>query len=48
MLRAQTDRGTRLRAAHDVIDNSGPPEATRRQVELLHHQYLALAAQRSR
>ncbi len=48
MLRAQVDRATRLKAAHDVIDNSGPPEATRRQVELLHHQYLALAAQRSR
>jgi dephospho-CoA kinase len=48
MLRAQADRATRLKAAHDVIDNSGTPETTRRQVELLHHQYLALAAQRWR
>lgn len=48
MLRAQTDRGTRLKAAHDVIDNSGTPEATRRQVEQLHHRYLELAAQRVR
>jgi dephospho-CoA kinase len=48
MLRAQVDRATRLKAAHDVIDNSGPPEATRRQVELLHRRYLDLAAQRAR
>jgi dephospho-CoA kinase len=48
MLRAQVDRATRLRAAHDVIDNSGTPEATRRQVELLHRRYLDLAAQRAR
>ena len=46
MLRAQADRATRLRAAHDVIDNSGTPEATRRQVELLHRCYLDLSAQR--
>jgi dephospho-CoA kinase len=46
MIRAQVDRATRLKAAHDVIDNSGLPDATRRQVDLLHHQYLALAAQR--
>ncbi len=48
MLRAQTDRATRLKAAHDVIDNSGTPDATRRQVEVLHRRYLDLAAQRAR
>jgi dephospho-CoA kinase len=48
MLRAQADRATRLKAAHDVIDNSGTPESTRRQVELLHRRYLDLAAQRAR
>jgi dephospho-CoA kinase len=48
MLRAQVDRATRLKAAHDVIDNSGTPEATRRHVELLHRRYLDLAAQRAR
>lgn len=48
MLRAQADRATRLKAAHDVIDNSGAIEATRRQVELLHRSYLDLAAQRAR
>jgi dephospho-CoA kinase len=48
MLRAQVDRATRLKAAHDVIDNGGTPEATRRQVELLHRRYLDLAALRAR
>jgi dephospho-CoA kinase len=48
MLRAQADRATRLQAAHDIIDNSGSTEATRRQVELLHRRYLDLAAQRAR
>ena len=48
MLRAQADRATRLKAAHDVIDNSGATDATRRQVEQLHHRYLELAAQRAR
>jgi dephospho-CoA kinase len=48
MLRAQVDRATRLKAAHDVIDNSGAPEVTRRQVEQLHQVYLGLARQRSR
>ena len=47
MLRAQTDRATRLKAAHDVIDNSGTPDATRRQVEVLHRRYLDLVAQRA-
>jgi dephospho-CoA kinase len=48
MLRAQVDRATRLKAAHDIIDNSGTTEATRRQVELAHRRYLDLAAQRAR
>jgi dephospho-CoA kinase len=48
MLRAQVDRATRLKAAHDIIDNSGTTEATRRQVELTHRLYLDLAAQRAR
>jgi dephospho-CoA kinase len=43
MLAAQADRATRLRAAHDVIDNSGSQDATRRQVEHLHRLYLELA-----
>lgn len=48
MIRAQVDRATRLKAAHDVIDNSGAPDATRRQVDLLHRRYLDLAAQLAR
>ncbi len=48
MLRAQIDRATRLKAAHDIIDNSGTTETTRRQVELAHRRYLDLAAQRAR
>lgn len=48
MLRAQADRAARLKAAHDVIDNSGNIDATRRQVESLHRRYLELAAQRAR
>jgi dephospho-CoA kinase len=40
---AQADRQTRLAAADDVIDNDGPPEATRMQVAQLHRNYLALA-----
>ena len=48
MIRAQVDRATRLKAAHDIIDNSGTTEATRRQVELAHRRYLDLAAQRAR
>jgi dephospho-CoA kinase len=48
MLRAQVDRATRLKVAHDVIDNSGTTDATRRQVESLHRRYLELAAQRAR
>jgi dephospho-CoA kinase len=48
MLRAQVDRSSRLKAAHDVIDNSGGRDALRTQVELLHRRYLALAAQAAR
>lgn len=48
MVRAQADRATRLRAAHDIVDNSGPLDATRRQVEQLHRRYLELAALRAR
>jgi dephospho-CoA kinase len=48
MVRAQVDRATRLKAAHDVIDNSGTADATRRQVDLLHRRYLEIAAQRAR
>jgi dephospho-CoA kinase len=40
---AQTDRATRLRVAHDVIDNSGDLEHTRRQVAQLHEHYVELA-----
>jgi dephospho-CoA kinase len=48
MLRSQADRATRLKAAHDVIDNSGTREATRTQVELLHRRYLEQAANAAR
>ena len=48
MVKAQVDRATRLKAAHDVIDNSGTTDATRRQVDVLHQRYLDLAAQRAR
>jgi dephospho-CoA kinase len=48
MLRAQADRATRLKAAHDVIDNGGTREAMRAQVELLHRRYLEHAAQAAR
>jgi dephospho-CoA kinase len=48
MIRAQADSATRLKVAHDVIDNSGTREATRSQVEQLNRRYLELAAQASR
>jgi len=48
MIAAQADRATRLRAAHDVIDNSGDVELTRRQVVQLHHRYLELATRAPR
>ena len=43
MIAAQTDRATRLRAAHDVVDNGGDREHTYRQVVQLHERYLELA-----
>lgn len=46
MVEAQADRATRLRAAQDVVDNSGTIDTTRQQVQSLHERYLALAAQR--
>ena len=48
MLRAQADRATRLKAAHDIIDNSGTREAMRAQVEVLHRRYLDLASHAAR
>lgn len=48
MIATQADRATRLRAAHDVIDNSGDIELTRRQVVQLHHRYLELATRAAR
>ena len=48
MIAAQADRATRLRAAHDVIDNGGEVEVTRRQVGLLHLRYLELATRATR
>ena len=41
---AQVSRAERLRHADDVIDNGGPPEALRPQVEKLHARYVALAS----
>ena len=42
MMGAQLGRAQRLEAAHDVIDNSGTPHATRGQVETLHQKYLGI------
>lgn len=42
ILAAQTTRTARLAAADDVIDNEGPIERLRPQVERLHRTYLAL------
>lgn len=51
MLAAQLDRESRLARAralpHDVVDNGGDREATRRQVMDLHRRYLALFAAQS-
>lgn len=44
MLAAQTDRETRLGAAHDVLFNDGEIEATHTAVDQLHAFYLRLAA----
>lgn len=46
MIATQADRATRLRAAHDVIDNSGDLEHTRRQVAQLHQRYVELASRK--
>ncbi len=43
ILAAQLDRDSRLARADDVIENDGPPEALRPQVESLHERYSALA-----
>jgi dephospho-CoA kinase len=45
ILNAQTSRGARLKAAHDVIKNDGDMSAVRDQVEKLHAHYLELAQQ---
>jgi dephospho-CoA kinase len=43
-LATQSSRATRVAAADDIIDNSGPETDLRPQVEALHRRYLALAA----
>ena len=43
IMAAQTPRAARLAAADDVIDNSGPIDALRKQVGELHARYLKLA-----
>lgn len=43
IIAAQVPRATRLAAADDVIDNSGPLAALEPQVRALHERYLALA-----
>jgi len=45
IVRAQAPRGQRLAAADDVIDNSGPRDALRSRVAVLHEKYLQLARQ---
>lgn len=44
MIAAQATRETRLRAADDVIDNSGDLDNTYRQIAALHRHYLEMAA----
>lgn len=46
IIAAQVSRAERLRHADDVIDNSGPPENLRPQVETLHARYVQLAQER--
>jgi dephospho-CoA kinase len=46
MIAAQADRATRLRAADDVLDNSGTLESVRRQVADLHARYVELATRK--
>jgi dephospho-CoA kinase len=43
IMRSQASRAERLAAADDVIDNSGPREALRKQVAALHQKYLQFA-----
>jgi dephospho-CoA kinase len=43
IMRSQAARATRLAAADDVLDNSGPRDALRKQVAALHQKYLQLA-----
>lgn len=45
IMASQVSRSERLAAADDIIDNSGPEEALRPQVEALHRQYLTLASE---
>ncbi|MDV3467785.1 dephospho-CoA kinase [Stenotrophomonas sp. C3(2023)] len=47
MIDAQASREQRLALAEDVVVNDGHPDALQAQVEALHRQYLAAAAQRS-
>ena len=44
VLAAQTSRDIRLKAAHDVLENSGSVFELRQAVDLLHEKYLGLAA----
>jgi dephospho-CoA kinase len=46
IMSAQVSRAERLRHADDVIDNGGPAEALRPQVEKLHARYIALTKER--
>ncbi len=48
MIDAQASREERLALADDVIDNAGSLEDTRRQVEKLHHEYIARSQCRQR
>jgi len=43
IMRSQASRAERLAAADDVIDNSGPRDALRKQVAALHQKYLQFA-----
>ena len=45
IMASQVSRSERLAAADDIIDNSGPEEALRPQVEALHRHYLTLASE---
>jgi dephospho-CoA kinase len=47
IMAAQVDRATRLAAAHDVIDNSGPPRDLHPQIVALDRRYRQLADPKS-